>query len=54
MGKLKGLKYAPKLNKKSSRSYWLSQPGAPKPERKRETPMTEKYEDIIKRWTQAH
>ena len=54
MGKLKGLKYSPKLNKKSSRSYWLSQPGAPKPERKRETPMTEKYEDIIKRWTQAH
>lgn len=50
MGKLTNLKYAPKLNKKSTRESWLKKPGAPKAERKREKPETRPYKDVIKQW----
>lgn len=50
MSKLKNIKYAPKLNKKSSRESWFNKPGAPKAERKRETPKTLPYSDVIKQW----
>ena len=50
MASLKNIKYAPKLNKVSTREHWLKQPGAPKAERPRETPKTLPYEEAIKQW----
>ena len=50
MGRLKGIKYAPRLNKKSERDVWLSKPGAPKAKRNRERPKTLLYEEVIKQW----
>ena len=42
----------PKLNEKKSRSYWLSQPGAPKPKLKEEKPqgITVDYDTLIATW----
>ena len=54
MASLKRIKYAPRLNKKSSRDYWLNQPGAPKPKRPRETPKTLPYEEAIKQWRKVN
>jgi len=54
MGKLRGIKYAPQLNKKSSREHWLKKQGAPKPERARETPKTLLYKDVIKQWQKTN
>jgi len=50
MASLKLSQYSPQLNPKKSQEYWLNQPGAPKPARSREQPLTVKYESIIKRW----
>ena len=50
MAKLTDLKYAPKLNNKSSRETWLNKPGAPKAQRQREKPKTLPYKDVIKQW----
>ncbi|MCP4352929.1 MAG: carbohydrate ABC transporter substrate-binding protein [Desulfobacterales bacterium] len=50
MGKLKLAKYSPVLNPIKSREYWLKQPGAPKPERKRPEPKTIAYDELIKTW----
>lgn len=50
MSKLRLPKYSPKLNPKKSREYWLSQPGAPKPERPDEKGETISYDEMIKNW----
>ena len=50
MIKLKLSKYSPRLNPKQKREYWLQQPGAPKPERKRPVPKTISYQELIKNW----
>lgn len=43
---------APKLNPERAESYWLNQPGAPKPKLKDEKPqgITAPYEDLLKSW----
>jgi glycerol transport system substrate-binding protein len=50
MGRLKMPRYSPKLNPKKDREYWLSQPGAPKPERPDEEPQTMDYDEMLKQW----
>jgi glycerol transport system substrate-binding protein len=50
MGELKLMKYSPVLNEKKSKEYWLNHEGAPKPERKRDTPKTIDYDLLIKNW----
>lgn len=44
----------PKLNEKKSREYWLSQPGAPKPQLDNEKPAPETigYDELLKSWTE--
>ena len=43
----------PKLNKKSSESYWLNQPGAPKAKLMNEKPqaITISYDELLKSWS---
>jgi glycerol transport system substrate-binding protein len=43
----------PKLNPKKDASYWLNQPGSPKPKLANEkpTPVTVSYDELIKSWT---
>jgi glycerol transport system substrate-binding protein len=45
----------PKLNEAREASYWLDQPGAPKPkvENEKEQPITVDYDELIKSWQQA-
>jgi len=45
-------KFGPKLNPKKDPSYWLSQPGAPKPKLANEKPkpVTVSYDELIKSW----
>ncbi|MEQ8348772.1 MAG: ABC transporter substrate-binding protein [Sneathiellaceae bacterium] len=42
----------PRLNEKKEASYWLSQPGAPKPKLENEKPQGEtvSYEELVKSW----
>ncbi|MCP4115404.1 MAG: carbohydrate ABC transporter substrate-binding protein [Desulfobacteraceae bacterium] len=53
MEKMDLKQYSPRLNPKQSREYWLSRPGAPKPE-KPEKPdqkgKTMPYDELIKKW----
>jgi len=44
----------PMLNEEMGAEHWLAQPGAPKPKLDNEDPdpITVKYDDLIKRWTQ--
>jgi glycerol transport system substrate-binding protein len=44
----------PVMNDPQEASYWLEQPGAPKPklENEDETPETIAYDDLIKSWNQ--
>lgn len=43
----------PKLNPKKDASYWLNQPGSPKPKLANEkpAPVTVSYDELIKSWT---
>ena len=43
----------PKMNPKKDASYWLNQPGSPKPKLANEkpTPVTVSYDELIKSWT---
>ena len=50
MGKMKMVKYSPKLNVKKDRSFWLERTGSPKAEKERDIPKTMPYEALIKRW----
>ncbi len=45
----------PKLNPEKEESYWLSQPGAPKPKLENEKPQGEtvKYDDLLKAWKEG-
>ncbi len=43
-------KYGPRLNKQSTRQYWLNKAGAPKAQRGPESPKTLPYEEAIKQW----
>jgi len=43
--------YSPILNEEKPKDYWLKQPGSPKPERKKEKPLTIKYEELLKQWS---
>ena len=45
----------PKLNPEKEESYWLSQPGAPKPKLDNEKPQGEtvKYDDLLKAWKEG-
>jgi glycerol transport system substrate-binding protein len=42
----------PKLNERSSREYWLSQPGAPKQklENEKPAPITIDYDELVRSW----
>ncbi len=50
MGKMKMVKYSPKLNAKRERIFWLEKQGSPKNERERDIPKTMPYDALIKRW----
>ncbi len=45
----------PELNPEKKESYWLSQPGAPKPKLENEKPQGEtvKYDDLLKAWKEG-
>ncbi len=54
MGELNMPLYSPRLNPARERTYWLNQPGAPKPERpERPAPATVTYEDLLREWRRA-
>ncbi len=42
---------SPQLNEPREASYWLEQPGSPKPERPDEEPQTVPYEELLQQWT---
>ncbi len=43
--------YSPELSEKRQKSYWINQPGSPKPEiNERENPETISYEELLKQW----
>jgi glycerol transport system substrate-binding protein len=44
--------YSPKLNQAQDESYWLGQPGSPKPVRPPEIPLTIPYDELIQQWQQ--
>ncbi len=48
-------KCGPKLNPEREESYWLNQPGAPKPKLENEKPQgqTVKYDDLLKAWKEG-
>ncbi len=48
-------KCGPKLNPEKEESYWLNQPGAPKPKLENEKPQgqTVKYDDLLKAWKEG-
>ena len=50
MANLQVAQYGPQLNPVTTRKYWLTQPGSPKPARDREIPLTLPYEEAIKIW----
>jgi glycerol transport system substrate-binding protein len=50
MQNLPKTKYSPRLNKVSTRQYWLNKAGAPKAQRGPERPETQPYEEAIKHW----
>jgi len=50
LGQLEMAEYSPQLNEPRNADYWLSQPGAPKPERPPETPLTVPYDELLARW----
>ncbi|MGM0645764.1 MAG: ABC transporter substrate-binding protein [Thermodesulfobacteriota bacterium] len=50
MEKMRLKRYSPQLNPKKSRAYWLSLPGAPKPERSDRQPRTVPYTKLLKHW----
>ena len=50
LAKLKLERYSPHLNPLKSREYWLAHPGAPKPERGPEKPVTISYDKLIEKW----
>lgn len=50
MSKMKLATYSPVLNEEKEASYWLAQPGAPKPERPDEEPKTMSYEELVETW----
>jgi glycerol transport system substrate-binding protein len=41
----------PIMNEERDASYWLEQPGSPKPERPDEEPVTVPYEVLLEEWT---
>jgi glycerol transport system substrate-binding protein len=43
-------RYSPRVAVPKGRDYWLSQPGAPKPERPRPQPQTIAYDELLKLW----
>lgn len=49
MAGLKMKHLPPKLNERRTDEYWLAQPGAPKPERAREKPLTIDYEALMQK-----
>lgn len=51
MAKLDMSHLNPSLNEKRSDEYWLAKPGAPKPKKDREKPLTISYETLIKQWS---
>jgi glycerol transport system substrate-binding protein len=50
MGQMHMSRFSPVLNEPRSRDYWLAQPGAPKPERPPEKPITVAYDELIFQW----
>jgi len=44
---------SPQLNEEREASYWLEQPGSPKPEREAEEPVTVPYEELLQEWTEG-
>ncbi|WP_321992426.1 ABC transporter substrate-binding protein [Marispirochaeta aestuarii] len=50
MAKMTLKQFSPQLNPERDPSYWLNQPGAPKPERPDEEPKTVPYDELIKQW----
>jgi glycerol transport system substrate-binding protein len=50
MAKVRLKVYSPKLSEQKDESFWLSQPGSPKPHRERPEPKTIDYETLLKQW----
>jgi len=50
MAKVRLKVYSPKLSEQKDESFWLSQPGSPKPHRARPEPKTIDYETLLKQW----
>ncbi|SFC81732.1 extracellular solute-binding protein [Pseudoalteromonas denitrificans] len=50
MAKVRLKAYSPKLALEKPESYWLEQPGSPKPMRTRPKPKTIAYEALLKQW----
>lgn len=50
MSKMDMAQFSPVLNDPVDPEYWLSQPGAPKPERPPEQPLTVPYDELIYQW----
>ena len=50
MAKVRLKVYSPKLSEQKDESFWLSQPGSPKPHRVRPEPKTIDYETLLKQW----
>jgi glycerol transport system substrate-binding protein len=50
MDRLRLNKYSPKLNSLKNEQYWLNRPGAPKPSREREQPLTRLLTDKTDIW----
>ncbi len=49
LAKLRMARLSPKLNKVKEESYWLLEPGAPKPNQVRSTPQTIPYAELLQR-----
>jgi glycerol transport system substrate-binding protein len=50
MGQMRIARYSPDLDTPYGHVFWLSQPGAPKPERPRPQPQTIAYDQLLKLW----
>jgi glycerol transport system substrate-binding protein len=50
MGQMQMLRFSPSLNEPRSADYWLAYPGAPKPERPAEAPITVAYDRLLFQW----
>ncbi len=50
MATMRMARYSPRLAPVQGASYWLAQPGAPKPPRPRPRPATIPYDELLARW----